>query len=87
MRRYEDGRMTPAKSREARELLGLSQKQLADMADLSLSTIQDFELGRSIRNSLVESILVTVEAAGVEFIPEKGGRAGVRLRKAGAAPR
>jgi hypothetical protein len=28
----------------------------------------------------------TLESAGVEFIPENGGGAGVRLRKRGAGP-
>jgi transcriptional regulator with XRE-family HTH domain len=75
--------MTPAESRAARELLRLSQEQLADMADLSLSTIQEFELGRAVHGCLVATIRVTFEAAGVEFIAENGGGPRVRLREAG----
>lgn len=69
--------MTPAQSRAARELLGLTQEQLADVADLSFSTIQDFELERPVHSCLVATIRVALEALGVEFMC--GDR--VRLRK------
>jgi transcriptional regulator with XRE-family HTH domain len=69
--------MTPVKSRAARELLGLSQEQLAEMADLSLSTVQDLELGRPLHDCLVATIQVALEAAGVDF----AGGDGIRLRK------
>jgi DNA-binding XRE family transcriptional regulator len=69
--------MHPAELRAARELLGLTQEQLADMADLSLSTIQDFELGRAIQSCLVATIRVALEAAGIEFACGES----VRLRK------
>lgn len=72
--------MTPTKSRAARELLGLSQEQLADMADLSLSTIQDFELGLPVHDCLVATIQVALESAGIEF----AGDETLRLRKLGA---
>lgn len=73
--------MSPAQTRTARELLGLTEQQLADMADLSLSTILDFERGRPVHDGLVATIQVALEAAGVDFIPEKDSRRGVRLRK------
>lgn len=61
--------MTPDQSRAARQLLGLSQERLAEMSDLSLSTICDFESGaRTISDSLVASIQVALESAGVEFL-------------------
>jgi transcriptional regulator with XRE-family HTH domain len=69
--------MTPAKSRAARELLGLTQEQLAEMADLSLSTVQDLELGQPVHDCLVATIQVALEAAGIEFDSEDG----IRLRK------
>jgi transcriptional regulator with XRE-family HTH domain len=61
--------------------LGLTQEELADMADLNLSTIQDIEAGRQVNGSLVDAVLVTLEAAGVEFIQGNGGGTGVRPRK------
>jgi transcriptional regulator with XRE-family HTH domain len=75
--------MTPAQCREARERLDLTQEQLADMADLSSATVADFEAGRSVADCLVDALQATLEAAGVEFIAENGGGAGVRLKKAG----
>lgn len=77
----ETGKMTSAESRAARNLLGLTQERLADMADLSLSTIQEFELGRPIHSGLIETIHVALESAGVEFVLENGGGSGVRLKK------
>jgi DNA-binding XRE family transcriptional regulator len=76
--------MTPAKSRAARNLLGLTQERLADMADLSVWTIQEFELGRPIQSGLIETIHVALEAAGVIFVEESGEGPGVRLREAKA---
>ncbi len=74
--------MSPAQTRAARGLLGLTEQQLADMADLSVSTIVEFERGRPVHDGLVATIQVALEAAGVDFIPEKDSGQGVRLRKA-----
>ena len=62
-----------------------SQEQLAESADVSLPTIKRLEAndgplgGRSETSVKIQS---TLERAGVEFIDENGGGAGVRLRKA-----
>ena len=77
--------LTPEQSRAARGLLDWSQQQLADAAQVGLSTVRDFEKGR--RTPIpanLTAIRSTLEAAGVEFIPENGGGPGVRLRKANA---
>jgi DNA-binding XRE family transcriptional regulator len=74
--------MTPTQCRQARELLGLTQKQLADMADLSDSTVVEFEAGRALADCLADVLEVTLLAAGVEFISKNGGGPGVRLCKA-----
>ena len=73
--------MTPAQCRQARELLALTQEQLADMADLSSSTVADFEEGRGVAECLSDAIAVTLLAAGAEFITGNGEAPGVRLRK------
>jgi transcriptional regulator with XRE-family HTH domain len=68
----------------ARALLAWSQEQLAEAADVSLPTIKRLEAndgplgGRSGTGAKIQAAL---EAAGVEFIDENGGGAGVRLRK------
>lgn len=78
--------LSKEQSRAARALLDWSQTQLASAANLGESTVRDFEKGRrvpSINN--LAAIRAALEAAGVEFIPENGGGAGVRLRKPGQA--
>jgi hypothetical protein len=50
------------------------------MADLSVSTMHDFELERPIDPSLVATIQVAIEAAGVTLVDETGEGPGVRLR-------
>jgi ribosome-binding protein aMBF1 (putative translation factor) len=75
--------MTPSQCRAARALIEFSQAELAAKAKVGESTVRNFEAGRTVpvTNNL-EAIERALEAAGVEFIPENGGGAGVRLRKA-----
>lgn len=76
--------ITPAQSRAARALIEWSQEDLASATALGLSTVRDFEKGR--RNPIPTNLNVmrtALEKAGVEFIPENGGGAGVRLKKKG----
>jgi predicted transcriptional regulator len=68
----------------ARALLDWSQEQLATAADVSIPTIkrleaQDGPLGG--RSDTGEKIGAALRKAGVEFIDEDGGGAGVRLKK------
>jgi transcriptional regulator with XRE-family HTH domain len=74
--------ITPATCRAARGLADWSQAKLAAQSNLGTSTIKDYEAGRRVPtpNNLA-AIRAALEAAGVEFIPENGGGAGVRLRK------
>lgn len=72
--------LTPAQSRAARGLIEWSQEQLAQASHLGLSTIRDFEKGRRVpTHNNLEAIQRALEVAGVTFIPENGGGAGVRL--------
>ncbi|MEZ5724388.1 MAG: helix-turn-helix transcriptional regulator [Paracoccaceae bacterium] len=73
--------MTPAQCKAARALLGLEQDEISKAAGIARTTLIDFEAGRRApRSSTIAAIRAALEAAGVEFIPENGGGAGVRLR-------
>ena len=74
--------MTPAQSRAARGLLKWNQDDLAREAAVSVVTVRNFENEKSSPQRATINVMRTaLEAAGVEFIPENGGGAGVRLRK------
>jgi len=60
----------------------MTQPALAEAASVGLSTIVDFEKERRIVSATsVAAIKTALEAAGVVFIPENGGGAGVRIKK------
>jgi transcriptional regulator with XRE-family HTH domain len=71
--------ITPAQSRGARGILEWTQERLASEANVSLSTIKEFESRRRtpIANNLA-AIQRALEAAGIEFID--GDSPGVRMR-------
>lgn len=79
--------ITAGQLRAARALIGLDQRKLAELASLSLPTIQRMEASESVVRGNVESLTKLVEAlnaAGIELIgdgavSQSGGR-GVRLR-------
>jgi transcriptional regulator with XRE-family HTH domain len=74
--------MDSAQCRAARALLKWTQNDLATKSGASDATIRNFENERSIPQIGTRFLLQkTLEEAGVEFIAENGGGAGVRLRK------
>jgi len=81
--------ITAAQLRAARALLGVDQRTLADLAGLSLPTIQRMESSEGVIRGNVDSLtklLAALGAAGVDLIGESapslsGGR-GVRLKAA-----
>lgn len=73
--------MTPEQCRMARAGLNLGVRDLAGLAQVSTNTITRLERGESLYPRTIEAIRTALEAAGVEFIAENGGGAGVRLRK------
>jgi transcriptional regulator with XRE-family HTH domain len=69
----------------ARMLLDWSQGSLADASGVGIATIKRLEgqdNGLGGREDTIGKIVGALEAAGVQFIAENGGGAGVRLRKA-----
>ena len=77
--------IVPSQIRAARALLGLSQRELAVLAAIGLATIKRIEAAPDIRGTADTfwKIQKALEAAGVEFIPEEGGKGpGVRLKRA-----
>ena len=74
--------ISAAQSRAARALLDWSQDDLATNAQVARATVADFERNTRapMRQNLV-ALIAALEAAGIEFIGENGGGAGVRLRK------
>jgi predicted transcriptional regulator len=74
--------MTPAQSRAGRALLEMTQSELARSAEVGLSTVVDFEKARrKVSVVAIDAMQQALKHAGIEFIEENGGGAGVRLRK------
>ena len=74
--------ISPQQCRAARGLLGWSQSDLSKASETATKTIADFERGaREPYARTLEDVKAAFERAGVEFIPENGGGAGVRLAK------
>lgn len=82
--------ITSFQMRAARALLGIDQKTLAELAGVSLPTIQRMEASAGTVRGVVETLTKVVDAldrAGVALIGERarseeGGR-GVRLKEPG----
>jgi transcriptional regulator with XRE-family HTH domain len=80
--------ITAGQLRAARALLGIEQRKLAELADLSVPTIQRMEASEDVIRGNVDSLMKLVRAldeAGIELIGEgavssDGGR-GIRLKR------
>jgi transcriptional regulator with XRE-family HTH domain len=80
--------ITANQLRAARALLSIDQRQMAELADLSVPTIQRMEASDGVIRANVDSLMKLVsalESAGIELInpgaaSAMGGR-GVRLRE------
>jgi len=74
--------ISPSQCRAARALLDWSQQKLAQQAGVGTVTIRQLEDGvHEPRRATIQVLRQAFEGAGVEFINENGGGAGVRWRK------
>lgn len=74
--------VTSAQVRMARAALNWTVRDLAEATKLHRNTITNIEVGHySGDPQTLEAIERTLTRAGVEFIDENGGGAGVRLKK------
>ncbi len=81
--------ITAAQMRAARALLGIDQRQLAELSGVSLPTIQRMEASEGNVRGVVDTLTKVVEAfdaAGVELIGDNvksiGSGRGVRFKQA-----
>jgi transcriptional regulator with XRE-family HTH domain len=79
--------ISAAQVRAARALIGIDQRQLADLSGLSVPTIQRMEASEDVIRGNVDSLtklIGALERCGVELISDgsvsHGGGRGVRLR-------
>lgn len=81
---YDVFMLAPEQSRAARGWLDWSQEQLAERANVSLSTVRDFEKGRRvpIRNNLA-SIQAAIEAAGIYLEHDRDMPTGITVSRPG----
>ncbi|GGB57162.1 transcriptional regulator [Tistrella bauzanensis] len=80
--------ITAAQMRAARALLGIDQRQLAELSGVSLPTIQRMEGSDGNVRGVIDTLTKVVEAfdrAGIELIgdgaPSQGQGRGVRLKQ------
>lgn len=86
--------ITSSQMRAARALLNIDQRKIAELAGLSLPTIQRMETSDGVVRGQVDSLMKLIsalEAAGIELIGPGGsspsGGRGVRLRDDVARPK
>lgn len=74
--------ISSSQCRAARALLGWSQDQLATASKVAKATIANFEAEkRAPYARTLDDLRKAMETAGVQFISENGGGAGVRMAK------
>jgi transcriptional regulator with XRE-family HTH domain len=74
--------LIPEQCRAARGLLDWTQEELAERADVSRSTIRDFESGRHfLHPTTATQVVAALERGGALLIPSDEAGPGVRLRK------
>jgi transcriptional regulator with XRE-family HTH domain len=74
--------MTPEQSKAARVMVGWGVRDLAKAAKVSSNTVSRLERGaQELQEETIAKLRTALEKAGIIFIAENGGGAGVRLKK------
>ena len=73
--------ITGLQIRMARAALKLGVRDVAKLAKVSPATVTRIESDGQANASTLAALRSALEAAGVEFVDENGGGAGVRLRR------
>ena len=73
--------LTAAQCKMARAAIDWSARDLAAKAGIHHNTVGRIERGEDVPRGTLLVVREALEQAGVEFIAENGGGAGVRLRK------
>jgi hypothetical protein len=78
---YSQNILTAAQCRAARAMIDWSVERLAQASATDLQTIRNFEMKfRGPGEKTLRRLRITLEAAGVMFVPENGRGAGVRFK-------
>jgi transcriptional regulator with XRE-family HTH domain len=75
--------LTSEQVRAARALLRWEQKDLAEASDVSLPTVKRLEQKPgplAAHGNTIADLKAALEKAGIQFIPQNGGGAGVRFK-------
>ena len=76
--------VTPAQMRMARSALKIGVRDLSTLAKVTTATITRYENERGgLHAETRDKLQIALENAGIIFIAENGGGAGVRLAKSG----
>ena len=74
--------MNGTQCKMARAALGWTTRDLAERAQVGIMTVSRLEAGTGETYPATRAAIArALEAAGISFIPENGGGAGVRLQK------
>jgi transcriptional regulator with XRE-family HTH domain len=73
--------ITGYQARMGRAALKWGVRDVARAARVSPATVTRIEADQPANASTLAAIRAALESAGIEFIPENGGGAGVRMRK------
>ena len=76
--------MTGSQARASRATLRWTVADVAVKAGVAPNTVTRVEADKSVNTATLKAMQAAYEIAGIQFIPENGGGAGVRMRKASA---